>query len=150
MTITGHHWHSWLNCILNPYPPSLLPGFRKFIHFSHMVIKLPLNIWNSWFLVKFCSRRVYFVKFSFSYVVSVCCWITGKYSTGCGISWTPNSELKASVLWLKLSICTIVFNNFPFYLKYLNIFKNCFYPKSGNLLNWFWSCGVVLRWGLLL
>ena len=41
--------------------------------------------------------------------------------------------------------CTIVSNNFPFYLKCLDIFKNCFYPKSGNLLNWFSSCGVVLR-----
>ena len=42
-------------------------------------------------------------------------------------------------------VSSIVFNNFPFYLKYLDIFKNCFYPKSGNLLNWFSSFGVVLR-----
>ena len=42
--------------------------------------------------------------------------------------------------------CTIVSNNFPFYLKRLDIFKHCFYPKSGNLLNWFSSCGsAVMR-----
>ena len=35
--------------------------------------------------------------------------------------------------------CTIVSNNFPFYLQCLDIFKNCFYPKSGNLLNLFYS-----------
>ena len=41
--------------------------------------------------------------------------------------------------------CTIVSKNFPFYLKCLDIFKNCFYPKCGNLFNWFSSCVVVLR-----